>query len=149
MITANSTLAVHAGEEQSSRRASAAEQRWSATNEDFEAESLSNLIIANDWLRAGDIVYAGTLKSINARDLVTADDVIAIITQRAKAVGGEAATEYPSVTDLEKRILGGALAGWIGLCCPPTFLCVESVSKHTLTDIDLDAAAREVIGGAQ
>jgi hypothetical protein len=149
MITANPTLAVHAGEEQTSRPARAVEQRWSVTGEEFDAQSLSHLIIANDWLLAGHVVYACESRVITVRDLISADDVIPLIAQRAKALAGDGAKEYPCVTDIEKRILNGALGGWLALTGLPEFFSVENVRKHTLTDSDLDVAARVVIGGAQ
>jgi hypothetical protein len=143
--------AAHAGEDQASRspEVSAAIQLWSTTNEDFDAETLSNLVIANDWLRAGDIVYVGEKKTISLSDLIDADDVILLMGQRSTALAGDAADGYPGVSDMHKRILNGALRGWMALCCPPEFFGIENVRKHTLTDNDLDAAARAVIGGAQ
>lgn len=172
MITANSTSAVHAGEEQSSCPASAAElagsryfrfepvaaapaataapvQCWSTNNEAFEAETLSSLIITNDWLRAGDIVYVGEQQTIALSDLATADDVVSFMARRASVLAGVKADGYPKVSTEAKKLLTAAIAGWIALCCPPEFFGVENIRKHTLTDADLDAAARVVIGGAQ
>lgn len=135
----------HAGEVQASAQEASA-HRWSTTNEQFDADSLEALVIANDWLRAGDIVYVGDRKTITLKELINADDIVTIMSQRVTALAGDSADGYPGATDLQKRILNGALAGWIALCCPPTFWGVENVRKHTLTDLDLDAAARAVIG---
>ena len=165
MITANSTLAVHAGEEQSSglvattlpagsryfrsqAPVAAPVQCWSTNNEAFESETLSSLVIMNDWLRAGDIVYVGDQQTIALSALATADDVVSFMAHRAKVLAGVKAEGYPHVGEKEKKLLTAAIAGWIALCCPPTFFGVENIRKHTLTDLDLDAAAREVIGGA-
>lgn len=149
MLAEKITPAAHAGEDNASPPVVAPVQCWSTNNERFEAETLSNLIIMNDWLRAGDIVYVGTKQTIDLARLCDADDVIDILRDRAHDLGGEGAEDYPDVTDEEKKLLTAALSGWIALCCPPTFYGVENIRKHTLTDIDLDAAARAVIGGAQ
>lgn len=176
MITANSTPAAHAGEERSSdpfakKRAHFANTHlgiiasraqsqvaaaqtpvpcWSTSPspEDFDAESLSNLIIAHDWLQAGHTVHVGEKGPVVLSKLIDADDIILLMNQRAQALAGTNADGYPGVTDTEKKILDGALRGWIALCCPPEFLGVQNIRRHTLTDLDMDAAARAVIGGA-
>lgn len=175
MLSENSTPAAHAGEEQSSRAFEARSahlakalvgvqaaqalsqaaavpapvQCWSTTNERFDAESLEGLIIANDWLRAGDAAYVADKTAISLNSLCDADDVILIMSQRATKLAGDAADGYPGVSAQEKKILNGALAGWMALCCEPTFFGFTNVRRVTLTDADLDAAARVVIGGAQ
>lgn len=145
MLAQHIPPAVHGGEEQSSAAAPVAEKCWSTNDERFEAESLSGLIMANDWLRAGDIVYVGDKKATALSALCDADDVIDLLRDRASDISGGHATDYPDVTDEEKKLLDAAIAGWIALCCPPTFFGVENIRKHTLTDLDLDAAARAVI----
>jgi len=163
MLAEKSTPAAHAGEDQVSpevaqraahwenvRTAVTQRKGWSTTPEDFDTEALSNLVILNDWLRAGDLVYSADTKQINFADLVTADDIIAIMAARAKAlVGADLAAGYPDICESNKRILNGALRAWMALCCPPEFFGVENIQPHTITDLDLDAAARAVIGGAQ
>jgi len=124
-------------------------QGWSTTQEKFDAETLSSLILANDYLRAGDVVYSADNKALKLSDLITADDIIPIMAARAKALAGEEmAAGYPDVSNLHKRILDGALRGWMSLCCAPEFFGVENIQPHKVTDLDLDAAARVVIGGA-
>ena len=145
MLAQHIPPAVHGGEEQASAAAPVAEKCWSTNDEQFEAESLSGLIMANDWLRAGDIVYVGDKKATALSALCDADDVIDLLRDRASDIAGEHADGYPDVTDEEKKLLDAAIAGWIALCCPPTFFGVENVRKHKLTDLDLDAAARAVI----
>lgn len=145
MLTQQTPPAVHGGEEQSSAAAPVAEKCWSTNDEQFEAESLSGLIMANDWLRAGDIVYVGDKKQSVLSDLIDAADVIDLLRDRACDIAGDAADDFPDVTDAEKKMLEAAIHGWIALCCPPTFFGVENIRKHTLTDLDLDAAARAVI----
>jgi len=85
MLAQSNPPAVHAGEDQSSP--SGCQQVMSYATEPREAgadeaETLTQLVIDNDWLRAGDVVY------------------------------------------------------------------ITETRRHTLTDADLNAAARAVIGGA-
>lgn len=81
MLAQSNPPAVHAGEDQSSPPAAAPVTSYSVLPIEPEAASLNELVIKNDWLRAGDHVY------------------------------------------------------------------VIEVRRHTLTDADLNAAARAVIGG--
>lgn len=145
MLAQHIPPAVHGGEDKSSAAAPVAKKCWSTNDERFEAESLSGLIMANDGLRAGDIVYVGDKKATALSALCDADDVIDLLRDRASDISGGHAADYPDVTDEEKQLLDAAIAGWIALCCPPTFFGVENIRKHTLTDLDLDAAARAVI----
>ena len=163
MLSEKFTLASHAGEDQSSavlaaraahwekvRTAIVTRKGWSTTPEDFDTQALSNLIILNDWLRPEDIVYSADTKEIKLADLITADDIIAIMAARARAlVGAELAANYPDISESNKVLINAALRAWIALCCPPEFFGVENIQPHKLTDMDLNAAARAVIGGEQ
>jgi hypothetical protein len=148
MLAQQISPASHAGEEHSSCPACGRGKSWSTDNADFDATSLNGLILANDWLRAGDIVYSADKGNAKLSDLIDADDIIILMSQRAAALAGDLANGYPGVSATQKGILNGALAGWIALCCEPQFLATRNVQRHALTDRDLDAAARAVIGGA-
>lgn len=85
MLAQEKPSAVHAGEDRSSPPATSPTTTWALEvreRGDDEANTLSQLVIENDWLRAGDVVY------------------------------------------------------------------ITETRRHTLTDADLNAAARTVIGGA-
>jgi len=81
MLAQSNPPAVHAGEDQSSPPAAAPAVTYSVEPHEPDAASLNDLVIGNDWLRAGDIIY------------------------------------------------------------------ITETRRHTLTDADLNAAARAVIGG--
>lgn len=83
MVSQQLSPAVHAGEDRSSPPAAAPVTSYAVLAIEPEAATLNELVIENDWLRAGDHVY------------------------------------------------------------------IVEVRRHTLTDADLDAAARAVIGGAR
>ncbi|OIJ42417.1 hypothetical protein [Massilia timonae] len=85
MLAQSNPPAVHAGEDQSSPPGCLPVMSYGTEpreRAESEAETLSQLVIGNDWLRAGDVVY------------------------------------------------------------------ITETRRHTLTDADLNAAARAVIGGA-
>lgn len=82
MLAQSNSPAVHAGEDRSSPQAGAPVTSYSVLPIEPEAATLNELVIANDWLRAGDAVY------------------------------------------------------------------ITETRRHTLTDADLDTAARAVIAGA-
>lgn len=82
MLAHENPSAAHAGEDQSSAQPAVSAQVWTTNQPVPDAESLTQLVIENDWLRAGDVVY------------------------------------------------------------------ITETRRHTLTDSDLNAAARAVIGGA-
>lgn len=147
---ASAALAARADHWEAVRTSVTARKGWSTTQEDFDAEALSNLVILNDWLLPGDTVYAADTKEIKLADLITADDIIAIVAARAHAlVGADLAAGYPDVSESNKGVINGALRAWMALCCPPEFFGVENIQPHKMTDGDLNAAARVVIGGAQ
>jgi len=147
---ASAALAARAAHWEKVRTAVSARKGWSTTPEDFDTEALSNLVILNDWLLPGDTVYSADTKEIKLADLITADDIIAIVAARARAlVGADLAAGYPDVSESNKGIINGALRAWMALCCPPEFFGVENIQPHKVTDLDLDAAARVVIGGEQ
>jgi len=147
---ASAALAARSAHWENVRTTLVAQKGWSTTQEDFDTAALSNLVILNDWLRPGDTVYSADTKEIKLADLITADDVIAIVAARVKSIlGDEMASGYPDVSESSKKILNGALRAWMHLSCPPEFFGVENIQPHKVTDLDLDAAARVVIGGAQ
>lgn len=163
MLSQANQPAAHAGEDLSSavlaarsahwekvRTAVTSRKGWSTTPEDFDTQALSNLIILNDWLRPEDLVYSADTKEIKLADLITADDIVAIMAARARAlVGAELAANYPDISESNKSLINAALRAWMALCCPPEFFSVENIEAHKVTNADLNAAARAVIGGEQ
>lgn len=107
---------------------------------DHDAATLSNLVHANDLLAAGDMEFSAGGRTITFADLITADDIVLIMSERAQKLFGPNADGYPGVDKMQKGILDGALRGWIALCCPPDCLGAE---------INQDAAVRAENGGAQ
>jgi hypothetical protein len=74
MITANSTLAVHAGEERSAL-AAVPRQYWFTNHPEYDGKSVAELVVANERanfaMRAGDVVYVAEIR----RHVLTDDDL--------------------------------------------------------------------------
>ena len=149
MLAENSKPAAQTGEDQSSPEFVSRAEHWSnaqaglasiTPSEQHDRATLSNLVHASDLLDAGNMEYSAGGHAITLADLITADDVVLIMSQRAQQLFGAAADGYPGVDKMQKGILDGALRGWITLCCPPDCLSAKPA---------LDAVARVVIGGAQ
>lgn len=72
MITANSTPAVHAGEEQSSAQA-ATQQYWFTNHPEYDGKSVVELVVTNERsnfaMRAGDVVYVAEIRRHVLTDL--------------------------------------------------------------------------------
>ena len=99
---------------------------------------LANLIHANDLLDAEGMSYTIGSRVIALSDLVDADDVILIMSERAHKLISADADGYPGVGKMQKGILNGALRAWILLCCPPD--CLGG---------DQDAGASGAVGSGQ
>lgn len=83
MVSQQFSPAVHAGEERYSQPTAAPVEFYSIEPVEPEAASLNELVIENDWLRAGDVVYVTQTR----RHVLTDADLNAA----ARAViGGEA-----------------------------------------------------------
>lgn len=123
---------------------------WSANGEEFNADSLEDLLDMNDELTIGSKVYFGVPEYPSTTQLCDADDVIEMIGERAYDLAGEYADGFPDVADEARAELDTLLAAWISKHCQPTFYTVSQVQSRLLTALDFpdghDALAQE--GGA-
>lgn len=110
---------------------------WSRNGEDFNYDSLADLIEnEGDELAVGDVVSFGVAVSPST-DFVRADDVIEMIGERAYDIAGEHADDFPGVTDGAKNELACFLAAWQEKHCAPTFWTVKNVEDYTITAEDI------------
>lgn len=114
-------------------------QCWSANGEDFNYQSLRELLDSHD-LNAGDVVHVGEADHPETRQLIDAEDVIEQMTERAWDIAGEYAMEYPDVSKEAKDELERLLEAWITKHCPPEFFTVKNSVEYTLTTADVEAA---------
>jgi hypothetical protein len=68
MLAQSNITPVHAAEDQSSTARFAPVQGYSVNQVETDAQSLVELVIDNDWLRTGDVVYATTTNRIVLTD---------------------------------------------------------------------------------
>lgn len=117
---------------------------WSSNGEDFNSDSLEDLLDINDHLEVGDTVWKADAVKPDPTSYVSASDVIELISERASDDGGEYAEDFPDVSKEAATELDELLAGWIKKhCAEPRFYLVLNPAEYTLTADDLSRAALE------
>ncbi|MYM34877.1 hypothetical protein GTP38_11055 [Duganella sp. FT94W] len=114
----------------------AAEECWSVDEENFNAHSLSELIENHD-LEAGTVVFRAEAAYPTAKQLITAEDIIETMGERAYDIAGEHADDYPDVSEAAEQELTEFLAAWIAKHAAPTFYTVNNVQRYNITVDDL------------
>lgn len=111
---------------------------WSIDNECFNAVCLGELVDSNsDDIVVGTVVYKGDAVSADISSLLSAEDIVEMLSERAYDEYGEAAEDYPDVSKEEMAELDKLLQGWIEKCCKPTFYSVRNVKEYVITEEDL------------
>lgn len=110
---------------------------WSDNDEDFEYESLEDLLASNDELKAGDTVYMGEAIPPKADDLVRTYDVIDAMSDRAYDMVGEHADGFPDVSDEAVAELKNFLVGWVNKHCQIYFWEVKNSKPYVITAEDM------------
>lgn len=108
---------------------------WSNNNEDFNFDTLGDLLDDGDY-KPGDTVWVGEAVKPDLSELIDADDVADQMAERAGDIAGEHADGYPDLSKDDKRELDALLSGWIARCCPPNFYRVENVKPYVLSADD-------------
>lgn len=111
---------------------------WSTNNEDFNHESLGDLLDSYSDLKSGDVVYRAEAHYPNLRSLVDADWVIESIGERAYDIGGEYTDDYPECTREQAKKLQALLEQWLSECPAPRFYSVKNSQPYTLADGDFE-----------
>lgn len=109
---------------------------WSVDDEFFKYESLGDLIDSND-IEVGHTVYRGRPAPVEPKDLIDADDIIEMLGERAQDTVGEAAEDYPDVSDEAAAELDDILKAWVTKHCQPRFYRVTDVQPYVITEEDL------------
>jgi hypothetical protein len=110
---------------------------WSVDDEDYEYESLSDLLDANPEIKSGDTVYVGEAKPPNPHHLVSAMDVVNIMSDRALDIADEHACDYPNVTDEAYEELDRFLHDWVTKNCSPNFFVIKNSQEYKVTIDDI------------
>lgn len=114
-----------------------AEQVWSADRELFNFDSLGELM-DSDTFEAGRIVYFGQKAAINPARWVDVDIVLDALGDRAYDHVGEAASDYPDVSQEARDELETLLSAWIAKHAQPTFYAVNKITEYTITQEDIE-----------
>lgn len=110
---------------------------WSTNNEDFPANSLSELLSSHDELRVGDTVYVGEPVKPKPSSFFDIEDFIEGIGNAAYDVGGEYADGYPDVTEGAKAELQSFVETWLETHCEVNFYQVFNAREYVITEEDL------------
>lgn len=123
----------------STKQAPVPAECWSDdVNEDFNYDSLADLLSSNHELAVGDTVYVADAVTPDPATYIKVDDILTQMGERATDDCGEYAEDYPDVTDEAKQSLEGFLKDWARKHCTPTnFYTVSKVREHILTAGDL------------
>jgi hypothetical protein len=109
---------------------------WSSDNEYFSHNSLGSLIDA-EGLGASDTVYHGRAVPVKVAQLIDASDIIEMLGDRASDLVGEAADDYPDVSEEAHTELNALLAGWVAKHCEPRCFRVVDVHEYVITEGDV------------
>ncbi|ABM37586.1 hypothetical protein [Polaromonas naphthalenivorans] len=123
----------------STKQAPVPAECWSDdVNEDFNYDSLADLLGSNDELAVGDTVYVADAVIPDPATYINADDILEQMGERAREDGGEYAEDYPDVSADAKQSLDAFVKGWARKHCTPTnFYKVSKVRDYILTARDL------------
>lgn len=109
---------------------------WSHNEEDFNAQSLGELIDTHE-LQPGATVWVGEAVHPEPSSLFNTDWLIENMGEAAYDIAGEHGGEdYPNVSDEQVAELEALVVGWIAKCAPPTFWTVKNVRPYVLTAED-------------
>ena len=112
---------------------------WSINNEDFNCDTLAELLEDNQGdVRPGQTVYFGTAKAPAISSFISVDSVIDDIRVSAYDFGGEWADDYPEVSPEHEAKLQALLESWLAECPAPRFYRVVDAKPYVLTESDFD-----------
>ena len=114
-------------------------EAWSTNNEDFNYQSLEDLINSNSGeLEVGQTVYVGNGRKPKISEFCDADDVIELIQNRVYELGDDDAGELMNEISPEAEIeLGELLKSWMEKHVTINFYTVHDVREYVLTENDL------------
>lgn len=113
------------------------EECWSANGEDFNCDTLEELLAENDQLKPGDTIHVGQAVHPDPANYADANDVIDDVACRGCDDGGESADDYATdVTEEAKAQLNNFLRAWLRTHCPPDFYKVRNTRPYVLTAAD-------------
>lgn len=123
---------------------------WSADAENFQYDSLGELIEALRWeydeVEAGIKVCYGEAVVPSAQDLFCVDYLLDILKEQAYEIAGEHAEEFPGCTIDAKKRLKNYIGRWIDKHCKINFWKVDNVKDYIVTEGDLRRIDAPLLG---
>jgi hypothetical protein len=110
---------------------------WSVDAENYEYDSLGDLLNAND-LTVGDIAYVADAIPVQVSELIDVDDILECLSEHAYEIAGEATEDYPDVSKQAQQQLQDLLEAWVTEHCPPNFYTVARSEQYIITSEDID-----------
>lgn len=115
------------------------EEVWSADRELFNFDSLGELL-DSDTFEVGQTVYFGEKAAVNPTRWVDVDIVLDALGDRAYDYVGEAASDYPDVSQEARDELEALLSAWVAKHAQPSFYAVKNITEYTITQQDIGDA---------
>lgn len=115
---------------------------WSIDEEIFDCDNVTE-VIYKDYdgnLKVGSTVYYGELHEVDVKSLFHIDYLIETFGEQAWDKVGEAAEDYPNVTNEQVKELSDFIEGWLNKYAKPNFYTVENVKPYILTEQDIKDA---------
>lgn len=109
---------------------------WSVSGDEFDAESLQDLF-DNYELKDGDVVYYGEAVKPTIKQLIDANDICDMLTDRAWDLVGEYAEDFPNVSKEAIAELDSLLQSWLTQHCPINFYQVINTREYVITATDI------------
>ena len=116
---------------------------YSADGEDFQYESVQEILDNYEDLVAGDLIHVAEKHDADVTTLVDADDITEMLGERAWDNFGECAEDFPDVSKEAKMELNMLLSGWITKNCKVNFWWVRNVKTYVITEEDMKENACE------
>lgn len=111
---------------------------WSHDDEQFNCDSLQQLLTENEDLKPGTTVWKAEKHVIDPTCYVDAGDVIDMLGERAYDDGGDATDHWPDVPNQARQELDALLSAWIDKhCSPAPFFHVMNAQPYIITEADL------------
>lgn len=88
----------------------------------------------------GQVIHLGVKDPVTSDQLISEDDIIETLGDRAWGEVSECAEGYPDVTTEARAEMREFLEQWVNKHCPPTFYRVKNTVEHTVTAEEIAAA---------
>lgn len=115
---------------------------WSRDEEEFNCDSLEELLDNFEDIEVGQTVWYGEAVKIDPSKFCTAAEVIERIGDAGYDYGGEWAEDYPDVSEEAIQELDNFLVAWINKHCQPTFYRIKNIKTHTITAEEIAEARK-------